>query len=298
MNNTSYYPTLYLHIGAEKTGSTSIQQFLSSSSSLLKKYNFCYINFSHPSYFSSCFDSQRLHGDLVRTYTSVDSIQHTLDKHLSLGFENYIISSEYLFSRLRSPADIQALSKFLLKRFKHVVVIAFYRNAGDLVNSLASEAIKAGQITVWKSNEFLTSEYLQHALAFHNVLKVWSHFFSDTRVSSYDQALLSEPNIITTFVRILDPNILTDEALFRLPSVKRNTRITYLEAVMISRISNFLDYLPNLKFSVRQRLLAVARRICFLLTHLTPAALNRTYRPFDDREVAYSVNLSSDYQLR
>lgn len=146
-----------LHIGTEKTGSTTIQDFLHANTLqlLAQGVGLCKAagapnNRRLAAYFS------RQPDDYWRTHhlrTAADHARHFggfLDglraefARLAETCHSVVISAEHFHSRLRHPEDIAALRDFLLSCFDEVQVLVYLREQSELARSLYSTAMRSG----------------------------------------------------------------------------------------------------------------------------------------------------------
>src|SRR5438105_4289615 len=117
---------LYLHIGAEKTGSTALQQFLSANRELLRVQGILYPRspgeVQHDSITAACGDwnltgPQRIVRK-IETASKHEEFRRTLKDRLTQEVQEaclpkVVISDELLSSRLTSCSAIERLYKFL-----------------------------------------------------------------------------------------------------------------------------------------------------------------------------------------
>ena len=126
---------LYLHIGPDKTGSSSVQNFLSNYKSTKIKY--IKFDFKLWKYFKSRpFSDTHNNNDSSNNYfLEIKNILNKLDKDL-----DYIISEEGL-SNLNINGYIR-LRNFLSKFFKNIIIIYIYRNSFSYHLSALSQRFK------------------------------------------------------------------------------------------------------------------------------------------------------------
>jgi len=126
---------LYLHIGPDKTGSTSVQNFLSN----YKSTNINYINFDfklwHYFKFRLFSDTDNTNDSRKNYFLEIKNILNKLDKDL-----DYIISEEGL-SNLNINGYIR-LRNFLSEFFKDIIIIYIYRNSFSYHLSALSQRFK------------------------------------------------------------------------------------------------------------------------------------------------------------
>lgn len=152
-------PCLILHIGIEKTGTTTIQEFLHLNRDLLPN-NGVYFPKSigvrnHRPLASWCLPDNRddiylrmnnLTGSHERKAWKVAFIENFEMELNSLKPEikQVIISSEHFCSLLNKPSEIETLKGMLDKWFSNIKVIVYLRRQDLLAVSLFNTAMKAG----------------------------------------------------------------------------------------------------------------------------------------------------------
>lgn len=157
-----------IHIGTEKTGTTSIQNFLRKNSTALKRQNVWLVNrFGVPNnrdfvaFFQNTLDDwARQKGirdsrqkdyyfrNFEKTFKSEMffrsiSTQQIQERHL-------LISSEHFSSRLTKINELQELNRFLKKYFRRVKIIAYFRPQENMAISLHSTGLRGESTTKLK----------------------------------------------------------------------------------------------------------------------------------------------------
>ncbi len=149
--------TAFLHIGTEKTGTTTIQHFLHANRLLLAKQGFDIPNLhKDKSQFwlpLLAYDDSNV-DNMVLSYNLTAPTEVKLFKeqtHLALSklvagssCKSFIFSSEYLSSRLKTKAHLTRLKEVLEPLFGDIVVIVYLRQPLAAALSLFSTAIQAG----------------------------------------------------------------------------------------------------------------------------------------------------------
>ncbi|EAK1250409.1 hypothetical protein A9406_07945, partial [Campylobacter lari] len=212
----------YLHIGVEKTGSTSIQQFLYINREAIKEQGYYFaqsvglknhwdLAFLGYSLFKK--DSYVLNNFLSNTKEILlhkQKIIRRLQIELK-GKTKVIFSSELLQSRLTSKNELKKLKKILyFLGFKKIYIICYIRNHFDMLISLYSEAIKWGEIdtlALYKKNieyEFGYKKNLSHfyhICDYKNILQLWGSVFGKKQliVRIFDKKELYKGNLIKDF---------------------------------------------------------------------------------------------------
>lgn len=149
---------LFLHIGTEKTGSTSIQGTLLSQSLALSERSILvpqsllawrqhaklYTFFKSTSYLDDFLLFCGLQEPSLRKLTIDAWRQDFEDEIQSSSCSTCIISSELLQSRLSSVDEVQDLGAYLESVFSDVTIVLYIRDPLRLAISLTSTALKSG----------------------------------------------------------------------------------------------------------------------------------------------------------
>ena len=153
---------LYLHIGTEKTGTTSIQSFLNKNRMKLSENGYHVLKCSGPrnqrsiasycmpdNHFDDFFLSQQI-DNLEEKTEFRKKLKNAFDKEMSElddSVHSVIISSEHFHSRLKNVRDVERLRELISNYFSEVTVICYLREQSSLASSLYSTGIKAGVST-------------------------------------------------------------------------------------------------------------------------------------------------------
>ncbi|AJE45420.1 hypothetical protein [Celeribacter indicus] len=146
-----------LHIGTEKTGSTSIQDFLVLNRAALSRKGVMVSkalgrgnNRALPACFQGRLDdlSRRLRIPSLEAQKA--HFSPILERFLSeveaarASHDLCLVSSEHLHSRLRSPEEVAALREFLAPHFTGIEVFGYFREQASLVKSNYSTWVEGG----------------------------------------------------------------------------------------------------------------------------------------------------------
>lgn len=154
--------TCYLHIGTEKTGTSTIQQFLCSNEDELRKQGIWYSrSLDRPSNRKFAVYAQDFNKDAegFRRYRIGSPEEHTtfkadVEHHFreevaafrAANGRAFVISSEHLHSRLPREELVMRVKGLLAPLFESVRIICFLRPQIEVVISLASTAIRVGKV--------------------------------------------------------------------------------------------------------------------------------------------------------
>ncbi|MBT0881444.1 hypothetical protein, partial [Campylobacter sp. 2018MI27] len=215
----------YLHIGTEKTGSTTIQDFINNNHKILQEQVYIphSLGYNHwplavLAYDDNKIDSFKITNNLLDK-EEFNKYKTTLFNNLKLELEgktNILFTSELIHSRLNTKEEIQKLKKILIQlginKFK---IIVYLREQGDLINSLFSEAIKWSEINedfdfTLKDNYKLEYEegykknitHFQFICDHKNTIQNWQDVFGQENIAAtiFDKKYFKDNDLITDFL--------------------------------------------------------------------------------------------------
>lgn len=271
---------LYLHIGGEKTGSTSIQHFLEINKNLLRKHGFYYSNLL--GYKNNCYLPLYFSQDASERLCSAWSLPHLASRRKAYlegkllsysksvknsNFEFFVISSEYLQSRLRSINEISKLRDYLRDLFDDIVVVYYVRDPIDSALSLYSTAVKSGFSGDMPSP---TDPYFFNSLNHKSSIEMWATVFSNRLiVRNYSQIVREDTSILDDFIaqtKIVSPGVLWKKDIIK------NATLNSLELAILLQINRGFGYDVHSLKSYKQRF--VARYITSLGLESTPLKMS------------------------
>lgn len=212
-----------VHIGTEKTGTTSIQESLEKNSSLLAKSGILY-----PPALSkgrhakiACYamdyntvDRRKKQFGLFDKATT-DSFRKTFEadfeKSLN-GHDTVLIVNEHL-SRLRNVSEVERLKSFLSRFFDDIRVVVYLRRQDKLMRSMYSTRIKLGLTSndvypVWpkKANTVFTHYDFKRILVLWT--EVWGREVVVPRI--FERNLLVNKDALSDFCQIAEVQLPED----------------------------------------------------------------------------------------
>lgn len=201
---------IFIHIGLEKTGTTSIQDFLFNNTEKLKTKSIFYPTELGANHTSLCiYSAQREYiGNLapekknIKIKENFPQIMKSIIKEFDESdCENLVFSNEHLSSRLKNTNDIENLKRLFDHYTYPVKIIVYIRNQVDLLESLYFEGIKAGgkeNLNDW-ANHF---NYFE--LDYIKLLGAWESVFGKESiiVRLFDRHVLKNGDAIDDFLDV------------------------------------------------------------------------------------------------
>lgn len=214
---------LFLHIGTEKTGTTTIQEALFVNRELLSREGFHFLqslgNKNNRGLVAACMDNQNY--DNYFTSLGINTLKEKIKlqekniknfdneiSSLSEKHNNVIISSEHFHSRLVSENEIKKLFKLLSKHFDEIKIICYVREQVSTCLSLYSTIIKSGgSINIQNLLESCNPDniYYNHYL----MLKKWAKFFGKENliVKPFEKDNFLNKNLVDDFFSSIDQKL-------------------------------------------------------------------------------------------
>lgn len=238
----------FLHIGTEKTGTTTLQTFLSQN-----KIQFLKFGFLIP---ESCGagNNKRLAitaFDPGRRYIATNSLgiredaemlsfqlaqKQKLAKEITTsGHSKVIFSSEDLSAQLKNPVEIRRLKGTLEELgFDQFSVILYLREQSELVNSRLSTSIRVGGTELIIPAPASTPWYLDYKA----LIELWSETFGlrNLNVRLFDQHMLPHQNLTDDF---LDQVGIEDVSPFE-PVVATNASLSPIGLEILRRLNRHI----------------------------------------------------------
>jgi hypothetical protein len=186
---------LHVHVGRNKTGSTSLQMFLLKNKENLLKSDFEYSSLDKYNNYNPLFS--QLSNKAIRSSSKknisklITDIKLTLDNNIKLD-RNVIISAEAL-SNVSPTIFNEIFSNFPIK------IIAYVRNELDYLSSNYQQAIKSQAIGISFSN-WLTKNRIDIALNNSFILKLKQMSFKDLQIRKYSRNALYNSDIRYDFL--------------------------------------------------------------------------------------------------
>ncbi|NPD47856.1 hypothetical protein [Lentimicrobium sp. S6] len=222
--------SLSLHIGTEKTGSTSIQEFLQVNRKKLKKQGIAFLQ--------SIGD--RNHKQLAMAHVSehkpIESVENFNTKfsqerrawkkklledfkkevtHLDKGIKKVIISSEHFSSLLESIEEIESLYNLFSDYFSSIYINVYLRRQDFIAVSRRSTAYLSGYPS--RKSDFEELEPIPF-YNYYNLLNIWEKAMPKALIIPrvFDKSEFIDNNLISDFAMTSGINLSSD---FKLPKI-------------------------------------------------------------------------------
>ena len=243
-----------LHIGTEKTATTTLQNWLYANKAELSKAK-VYLsdnlgktnNRLIPAYFKKNLDDWAMHNG-VRNQVEKDKYFNgfieKLIKEVSIAeksHKTFIITSEHLHSRLTTKKEIEHLHSFLVSVFDKVKIVCYFRDQFDVAVSLYSTALKTDSFTDIESfvDQAKPDNY------YYNYLRIadnWSEVFGKENCSFriYDRAKFIRNDIRLDLLSLLGLDI--DSLELEMTIEASNESLSLLQSAVFKVINRKIPY--------------------------------------------------------
>lgn len=205
-----------LHIGIEKTGTTSIQNFLHKNRHRLADHGIFYPQSpglrNHRAIAAVCLNEDRRDDYFIsKGITTVNEkarwktqFLREFDRELKSNrdSESVLISSEHLSSRLVSTEEVSRLKVMLDKYCESTDVHVYLRRQDRVAISLRSTAIRAGHTP---PSGFPTTLGISNRYDYEALLRRWAEVFGQPNVFAYDydKSVANSGDIVSDFLNRL-----------------------------------------------------------------------------------------------
>lgn len=235
---------IVLHIGTEKTGTTTLQSFLDINKKDLLHQGFFVPRFlaQRNNFWLPIMFYEKGHSDHItnKLKNKEDFIQKKFEifrEKINKGPSyTWIVSSEFLQSRL-NVNEINNLANFIKSYFDHIQIILYIRPPLDTSISLWSTAIKAGakNLSLPKPDQ----KYYQKICSHKNTIETWSHAFkySEISVRLFDKSIFYNEDLIEDFC---SAGYINHTSNLSLPSSK-NKSLSFFGMLTLAKLNIFFD---------------------------------------------------------
>jgi len=238
-------PAGILHIGVEKTGTTTIQEFLHLNRKLLAEQEICFPRFmnlrNHWQMAVFCCNDKK--SNQFTRINNIDDLEKRKKwKHdfnalfkeemlkISGNYHTVIFSSEHLSTFLMEESEIQSLNKILEPFISSFIIIIYIRRQDLIASSMISNYARVGLSTTLPTGSEIVA---RHFYNYRRLLKKWSEVFGkeNIRLRIFEKEQLIHQDLLQDFMQ--QAGIRQDEK-FRLPQ-RLNTALsaTAIEAAWL-----------------------------------------------------------------
>jgi hypothetical protein len=205
---------LYLHIGTEKTGTTSVQKFFRTNRERLARNGILYpATPGNENHTGLTVAAQKLarHGPLrklkgVQSVESAREFRSTLMEELAAEFrggpyKTVVMSGEHCSSRLLDDKEVQWLKDYLSPFFETIKIVVYIRRQDDFLLSTYSTSVKSGSIRELAA----PPERLVEARYNHwELLSRWARIFGREHIvcRKYEKSALKSGDIVDDFLAV------------------------------------------------------------------------------------------------
>jgi len=267
-----------LHIGWEKTGTTSIQSFVKDNNELLAKHDvYCLKNAGFPNVVRlpvSCMAFDRnehytmrfgIDNDIPKRKSWCEEVHASVTEELQeakrLGFQTVLIGSEYFSSKLVAVDEIVTLKKLLSDAgVREFQVVVYLRNQLEFQisrqsTSMVASTIFAGMSNPWSRPLLDTKNWL---LNYERLLDMWAEVFSEESmvVRLFDKNCLLNGDVVEDFFSYVC-NLELPEQTY-ISSKTTNQSLSEQAQMTIASVNKHLDSVEmeeNEKRRIRRKIL-------------------------------------------
>ncbi len=238
-----------LHIGMEKTGTSSIQEFLLQNKNGLSKLGYYYLHMNgrneYRAFPAYCMDKSRSDEYFRRNRVTDRKARESFDNNylachrqklesIPEHIHTVIISSEHLSSRLKSREEVCRVKQLMELDFSSVQIVCYLRDQVAKVCSGYSTRIKTGGFVLF--NEHFTGYIKGTCDDYDRKLALWEGVFGyeNILVRLFDRSCFTGGTLLSDFFNILD------ETLFDkldVPIKTRNVSLSRLGCEVMRRVN-------------------------------------------------------------
>ena len=205
----------WLHIGTQKTGTTSLQHCLSANRERLLEQGFLYPSspgdVNHVGITAYSRDEEKI--DLIRKRCGIQSsadvrvYRRRLSQELNDEIEEcrpsaVILSNEHLSARVRSPVEVRRVAELCRSFANRVTIVVYLRNQVDYLVSWYNTLVKSGN-----SNSFdnLGVRRIERQVDYARMLAPWARVFGleNMQVRRFEVQDMKGGDIVEDFASIV-----------------------------------------------------------------------------------------------
>lgn len=212
-----------MHIGTEKTGTTTLQKTFFKNYDLLKEHGILYpksFGISNHVGFCVCFQSIASKSELNAVVNAgmeeqeiLQYKQRTLQRLkkeiLESNCDTVTISNEHLHSRITSENEVREIKNWLQEIFgDEIYIVCYLRKQSELAVSHFSTAIKSGSTDSVLS---LPIGAKPHYYDYKKMLEMWEKYFPHIICKEYNLDKLRNRDIVDDFLLLLHIDLNNDD---------------------------------------------------------------------------------------
>lgn len=244
---------VFLHIGLEKTGTTTIQRVFDRNREYFKEKGFFYPNFDGEENHVSLYNYARSEKviDELRIYAGLKTPEDVIsyrerfsgafkEKLLTSGYENVVLSTEHLSSRLTTEAGIARVKRLISSVTSDVKVVLYIRNIIDFFVSSYSTAVKCGET---RGLDQFCETLDEYRYQFDKVVQNWSEVFGKENIilREFARDKLVNGDILDDFADVIGLDFDRDELNIQL----ENESLTYPQAEFLRKYNQIEPLIKN-----------------------------------------------------
>jgi hypothetical protein len=242
---------LILHIGTQKTATTTIQQYLYHNRAVLAKNGivlsdvlgkpnnrklsaYCLENFQGDEFFKG-----RGIGTVAQKEAFFEGFEEEFRAEVTRLADTadcMVITSEHLWSRLGNRADLEKLHAFLAPLFSEIRVVCYFREQTAMAKSLYSTGIKSGITKEFKEAVRKLSP-TRRVYNYHQSFLKWADVFGKDHLQArlFQREQFHKGDICADFLQIVDERLNSDD--FAQLETNKNESMGY-RGLELGRINN------------------------------------------------------------
>jgi hypothetical protein len=251
-------PEIVLHIGTEKTGTTTIQTFLTANREKLIADSILYPSSpggsNHIKLSAFALDDNKIES-VRRNLGVVDSstlslfrrgfLKDLVNEVSSVKCEKIILSNEHCHSRLKSVQEISILKDFLRQVSNNISIVVYFRRQDELAVSRYSTEIRSG---FQPDSIFPFHPNIPYYYDYYKIYKNWADVFGPENiiVKIFDRSRFLQNDLILDFMDAVGCS--WKEEYTRPPVINKSltSDAQYLLSKLNKDIPVFIENRPNM----------------------------------------------------
>jgi hypothetical protein len=206
---------VYLHIGVEKTGTSSIQRFFRINRDALKREGVLFPGSpgaeNHMALAAAAQNDRKrddlriIHG--LDSTAKIREFRRTVAERLMAesrdsGCQTVVFSGEHCSSRLTTPAEVDLLARMLRPLASDITIVVYLRRQDEFLCSTYSTDVKSG---FSGRMEVPSPEQREERYNYQSLLQRWSSVFGKRNIVCrlFDRTLLKDGDVVADFLQLL-----------------------------------------------------------------------------------------------